>query len=425
MAIKGSLREASLPDVLQLLAMGKKTGCLGLAFHENFGSIYFDSGRICHATIANRDVDTENAVYSLFTWANGSFNFEPGVLPQTRVELVSVDPQSLLLEGARRVDEWTLIEKKITSFDAVFALDRQRLLVNKLPLTPEQEILVPLIDGHRDVNALIRDSQLGEFETGKALYGLASASFAIQVGRAKAPDSSPRDASPAERRGLGLALYRAGMYEEAEREFRGVVGQGIADPVASFYVGLIALRRGEWEEAVRAFQTAAPALRQKASVLNNLALAYERMGQLEKARLLAERAVSESGGTDPTSLLQLGIIALALGNLPLARKSLAEARSLWTSTAPPAAWFHYAALTAAAGNDLHREMLLLGAGADAHRDSATLLNNLAVAHLRKGEYRQAREAAERGLAIAPDLVPLSRNLADATNGLNTVGGNAA
>jgi hypothetical protein len=27
MAIRGSLREASLPDVLQLLAMGKKTGC--------------------------------------------------------------------------------------------------------------------------------------------------------------------------------------------------------------------------------------------------------------------------------------------------------------------------------------------------------------------------------------------------------------
>ena len=28
MAIKGNLREASLPDVLQLLAMGQKTGCL-------------------------------------------------------------------------------------------------------------------------------------------------------------------------------------------------------------------------------------------------------------------------------------------------------------------------------------------------------------------------------------------------------------
>src|SRR5918997_4664684 len=54
MAIKGSLKEASLPDVLQLLAMGKKTGCLAVTHRNNFGYIYFDKGRICYASIVNR-----------------------------------------------------------------------------------------------------------------------------------------------------------------------------------------------------------------------------------------------------------------------------------------------------------------------------------------------------------------------------------
>ena len=54
MAIKGSLKEASLPDVLQLLAMGKKTGCLSVTHRNNFGSIYFDKGKICYAAIVNR-----------------------------------------------------------------------------------------------------------------------------------------------------------------------------------------------------------------------------------------------------------------------------------------------------------------------------------------------------------------------------------
>src|SRR5437764_15456460 len=54
MAIKGSLREASLPDVLQLLAMGKKTGCLAVTHRNNFGYIYFDKGQICYASIVNR-----------------------------------------------------------------------------------------------------------------------------------------------------------------------------------------------------------------------------------------------------------------------------------------------------------------------------------------------------------------------------------
>ena len=54
MAIRGSLKEASLPDVLQLLAMGKKTGCLSVAHKNNFGYIYFDKGRICYASVVNR-----------------------------------------------------------------------------------------------------------------------------------------------------------------------------------------------------------------------------------------------------------------------------------------------------------------------------------------------------------------------------------
>src|SRR3954471_24293813 len=54
MAIKGSLKEASLPDVLQLLSMGKKTGCLSVTHRNNFGNIYFDKGRISYASIVNR-----------------------------------------------------------------------------------------------------------------------------------------------------------------------------------------------------------------------------------------------------------------------------------------------------------------------------------------------------------------------------------
>ncbi|MBW8839790.1 MAG: DUF4388 domain-containing protein, partial [Gemmatimonadetes bacterium] len=69
MAIKGSLKEASLPDVLQLLAMGKKTGCLAVTHRSNFGYIFFEKGRICYASIVNRrdrlgDMLVKNSVIS-------------------------------------------------------------------------------------------------------------------------------------------------------------------------------------------------------------------------------------------------------------------------------------------------------------------------------------------------------------------------
>ena len=54
MAIRGSLKEASLPDVLQLLALGQKTGCLSIVDRNNIAHVYFDNGRICYASIVNR-----------------------------------------------------------------------------------------------------------------------------------------------------------------------------------------------------------------------------------------------------------------------------------------------------------------------------------------------------------------------------------
>jgi tetratricopeptide (TPR) repeat protein len=416
-AIKGSLKEASLPDVLQLLSMGKKTGCLGLSFHESFGSIYFDSGRICHAAIVNRPLDTENAVYTLFTWTSGTFNFEQGVQPEEGAELVSVDPQSLLLEGARRVDEWSLIEKKIPSFDVVFSIDRPRLTMNKDPLTPQQNLLLTLIDGHRDINGLIRDSGIGEFEVGKALYGLLNASFLLPVGRKRTTPTLPRNASPLERRELASALYRAGMHDEAQRELRAIVEEA-ADPVASFYLGLISLRRKEWSAAVNAFMTAAPNAPSRTALLHNLAVAYERLGQLEKAKLVIDRAILSGGSSEPLIHLESAIIALQLSDLQAAKVALSEARSLWTNNPPPPVWFHYAARVAALTDDPDRELLLLGAATETHPDSPVLLNNLAAAFIKRGEYAKARDAAEKGLTLAPELPQLRQNLATALEALS-------
>ena len=420
MAIKGSLKEASLPDVLQLLSMGKKTGCLGLSFHDSFGSIYFDNGRICHAAIVNRPLDTENSVYTLFTWTSGTFNFEQGVEPEDGAERVSVDPQSLLLEGARRVDEWSLIEKKIPSFDVVYSLDRPRLMMNRDPLSPEQEALLPLIDGHRDINGLIRDSGLGEFEVGKALYGLLNANFLLPVGRKRTTPTLPRNASPLERRELASALYRAGMHDEALREFRALVEEA-TDPVASFHIGLIAMRQKEWTSAVNAFMTAAPEATSKTALLHNLAIAYENLGQLEKARLVIERALTSGGSGDPLIQLQAAVIALRLRDYQSAKVRLSEARSLWTSSAPPAVWFHYAAQVAAATGDPEREILLLTAAMEAHPESAVILNNVAAAYLKREDYANARDAAEKGIAVAPEMTQLRRNLSSALEGLARTG----
>jgi tetratricopeptide (TPR) repeat protein len=464
MAIKGSLKEASLPDVLQLLSMGKKSGCLSVTHRQSFGYIYFDKGRICYASIVNRrdrlgdilaknglitqaqldeavhDQNTqrekrlgeilverkfiareelhryiklqiEEAVFYLFTWNQGSFNFEADVAPDEQDFVVSINPESLLLEGARRVDEWSLIEKKIPSFDLVFEIDRARVTESGVDLTTEQETLVALIDGRRDVAGLVDESGLGEFDVGKALYGLATAGFLHRVGRTKPTEPVSSDARVAEHRNLGVAFYKAGMLDEAVREFRRVNELRPGDDLATFYAGLVLLRQGRWQDAATLFQQMVTRRVVSAAVYHNLAYALERLARHDEAAdALAQAA--RTGGHDPRTRLSAGVLALRRGDIAEAGAALDEAATLWDRRPKPAAWYHYAALAAALANDIDRAIEVLSDGVAAHPHAAVLLNNLGVALERRGKLPDAAAALERGALEDATVPQLHQNLGD-------------
>ncbi len=412
MAIRGNLSEASLPDVLQLLAMGNKTGTLSLNESGLAGTICFENGRICHAAVPERGMGTEDAVFAMFKWTHGHFSFEPGIQPPEGADLVSVDPQALLLEGARRVDEWSLIEKRLPTFDIVFALDRQQLLKNSIALSDEQQKLLPLIDGFRDVHALMHVSQLGEFDIGKALFGLLSGAFIVPVGYRAEEQPVVAEGVIAEHRNLGIAFYKARMYGDSSREFRRIIELRPNDGSASFYMGLIALREGRWNDSVTAFQRAAVSAPRSSAVLVNMAYAYERLGQLEKARLALELVISRAAKAEPLAHLGIASLSLQRGDLESAARALEAARAAWGRSAPSAAWFHYSGVEASMRADVDRAAGLLSEGVEAYPSSAVLLNNLSVAQEAAGNFDAARRSVERAAETDCVMPQLYRNLGD-------------
>lgn len=413
MAIRGNLNEASLPDVLQLLAMGSKTGTLSLSESGLSGMICFENGRICHAAVSGRALGTEDSVFVMFKWNHGLFSFEPGVQPPEGAEKISLDPQGLLLEGARRVDEWSLIEKKIPTFDVVFALDRQQLLRNSIGLTEEQQKLLPLIDGFRDVNALMKVSKLGEFDTGKALFGLLSGGFLVTVGYRPSGQAMIPESVIGEHRNLGIAFYKARMYSDAAREFKRITELRPNDGSAAFYLGLIALRESRWNDAVTAFQRAAVSAPRASAVLINMAYAYERLGQIEKARLALDLVISRAQRPEPLAHLGLASLAVQRGDLDGASHALESARAAWGGSTPPPAWFHYAGIEASMRGNIERAAELLMDGVSSYPSSAVLLNNLSVAQEALGNFEGARRSVERAAQTDCAMPQLYRNLGDA------------
>jgi tetratricopeptide (TPR) repeat protein len=465
MAIRGSLKEASLPDVLQLVAMGKKTGCLSVAHRNNFGYIYFDKGRISYASIVNRRdrlgdmllktgvitrdqldaaisaqsrrtdvrlgellvqqgsmtaedlhrairVQIEEAVYHLFTWKQGTFNFEADATPDQDF-LVSINPESLLLEGARRVDEWGLMENKIPTFDIVFELDMQKVRETEVELTAEQRVVLELVDGSRDVQEIIEASGLVEFEVAKALYGLLNAGFIHRIGKSAAPSASPlAEARVDEHRNLGIAFYKTGMLDEALREFRRVLDLRGADVQARFYVGLVLARQRKWPEATAAFTDASRHAGSKHAVFHNLAYVLERQGRYAEAQAALEEAVRRGGDQDPRVHTSLGVVYLLSGDLAAAESALMAALPLFGDRPPTAAWYHYVGLTTALLGDPARAATLLAEGTAAHPHASALANNYAAVLERRGQYDEARATAERAVLEDTTLPQLQKNLGD-------------
>ena len=467
MAIKGSLKEASLPDVLQLLAMGKKTGCLSVTHRNNFGYIYFDKGRISYASVVNRrdrlgdmlvkagavtrraleeavsmqdkrrdkrlgellmesgaitvqqlygaiDIQIREAVYFLFTWNQGTFNFDADVLPDASEHVVSINPESLLLEGARRVDEWSLIEKKIPTFDLVFEVDKTKAMISEVELTEEQSVVLELIDGRRDIQGIVDASGLVEFEVGKALYGLMTAGFVHKVGRTSPSTTALPENRADEHMNLGVAFYKTGMLDESIREFRRVVELRSGDRPSRFYIGLALSRQGKWTEAAAAFSDC---VREAAgsphpAVLHNLAYALEQQQRHDEARAALDEAISHGGADDPRIHMSLGILNFIAGDLAAASTSFRTARPLFGTRPPTPAWFHYAALAAALSGDIDGAATILGDGVTAHPHAAILLNNLAVVLERRGDSDAALAIAERALNEDASIAQLHKNLGD-------------
>jgi tetratricopeptide (TPR) repeat protein len=465
MAIKGSLKEASLPDVLQLLALGKRTGCMAVADRQNFGYIYFDQGRISYASIVNRRdrlgdllvknglltlaqleeaiklqgerrdkklgeillgmgiiarhdleeymrIQIEEAVYFLFTWTSGTFNFEAGVRPEQQDFLVAINPESLLLEGARRVDEWSQIEKKIPSFDLIFEVDRLRIEGSDAELSPTQKRLIDLLDGRRDVQQVVEESGLVEFEVGKALYGLITAGFVKRTGTSVAK-VEPRvtDARVTEHRNLGIAFYKTGMLDEALREFRRVAELRPAEASAAFYLGLIALRQARWADAVEALKSAQERSGARPAVLHNLAFALEQLGRVSEAETLYGEAASRARD-DARPMTAWGIAALKRQDPVVAQGRLARARELLADRTPPALWYWAATLSAASAGEIEEALTLGRESVQAYPASAVLRNNLACLLELGGDLAGAEALLKAALAEDPSLPQVSKNLGD-------------
>src|SRR5512143_1830052 len=173
MAFQGSLTELHLPDIIQLVSVSGKTGVFHLVDGQQHGEIWLSDGKIVHAEV--EDLAGEEAVYALAIWRSGEFKFDPNAAPPKQT--IQKSNTNLLMEAARRLDEWRVLSRKIPSVELVpefIVLENREGQIN---LNTMEWLLLSKIDGQRTVRQIATTAGMGVFDAAKLLYGLVAANL--------------------------------------------------------------------------------------------------------------------------------------------------------------------------------------------------------------------------------------------------------
>jgi hypothetical protein len=270
MSLAGNLRTMALPDILQWISMGRKTGTLQLERRSIQKKISFRDGniytswsndpreslgqfllrerlvseeQIFKALLRQEDqkrlvgsilveggllseedlrrtlrMKAEETVYDLFLWPDGAFEFKEGALPNDVQIHIEMEVTSVILEGVRRVDEWERIRKVFPSARTTF-----RIRGMPEPWEDVESQALVLVAAGKSLAEISLETRRSEFDAAALLFDLYSRG-AIAV-MDPGEETKPLDTVEAIRERLDLAQKRFGerRYDAALKAYEEVL----------------------------------------------------------------------------------------------------------------------------------------------------------------------------------------------------------
>jgi len=200
MALQGSLSELSLPDVIQMVSVSGKTGVFSVTRHDEVGKIYLREGQIVDAVV--NTLRGDNAVYEMAIWSEGEFTFNPG--EEAEAVTIHLSNANLMMEAARRLDEWRVLSRKIPSLDLIpFFMSRDQS--DQVTLSPHEWILVTRIDDEHSIEEIGEQLHWSAFDVSKLLFGMITSGLVALRSSAEVSTSGSTHQGPSPVTMIGLA----------------------------------------------------------------------------------------------------------------------------------------------------------------------------------------------------------------------------
>ncbi len=150
-----------------MVSVSGKTGVFSVTRHDEVGKIYLRDGQIVDAAV--NTLRGDNAVYEMAIWSEGEFTFNPG--EETEAVTIHLSNANLMMEAARRLDEWRVLSRKIPSLDLI-PFFKSRDQSDQVTLSPHEWILVTRIDDEHTIEEIGEQLHWSAFDVSKLLFGM-------------------------------------------------------------------------------------------------------------------------------------------------------------------------------------------------------------------------------------------------------------
>jgi hypothetical protein len=242
MGVSGNLKTMLPGDLLQWLSLGQKTGTLVVRSKSVEKKIFFKQGRvissasndprdylgqflISHGFISEQELmkamevqqqsgillgkilvmidvipepdllrlmrlKAEEEIYDIFLWQEGEFRFLDDELPTMEMIPLQVDVTGIIMEGTRRVDEWSRI-REVIPHDVMIPIVAKTIPPEDL--SDVERTIVNVIDGKRTIAEIELEARASLFVVCSTLNQLARDGFIrmTEPGSPVAPDKAP------------------------------------------------------------------------------------------------------------------------------------------------------------------------------------------------------------------------------------------
>ena len=229
MALKGNLRDFTITQLLNLINLARKTGTLVIEGPSDTAWVSFREGKLAYSKmgkeknslvtilyrakkispaqhkmiraragnmsdkelglllinanyitqediLASLQAEFIGIIHRLFTWIEGVFRFENGVLPPDDKIILRINLENIIIEGSRQLREWEQLQDEIPSLDiALKFTDRPGANLRNVNLNVEEWRVVSYINPKNTIRQIAHTAKMNDLEIRRIVYGLLQA----------------------------------------------------------------------------------------------------------------------------------------------------------------------------------------------------------------------------------------------------------